>query len=196
MPQHESRARRSAEAPKRRAASHEPPADRTAEEDQPTVRRRKTPEHDRSHKTAQPARPRSRETSGSKTRESGAQDDDRGGKEPSGPAGRSQSAPDEDEAASRTPRDAAPEVIDARHAVVVAGEHVRELTGRMPESVTSLEQTAEGWRIGVEVTESRRVPDTTDVLALYQVVLDQNGGLVSYRRERRYRRGQMEEEQP
>jgi len=87
-------------------------------------------------------------------------------------------------------------VIDARHAVVVAGEHVRELTGRMPESVTSLEQTAEGWRIGVEVTESRRVPDTTDVLALYQVVLDQNGGLVSYRRERRYRRGQMEEEQP
>jgi len=41
----------------------------------------------------------------------------------------------------------------------------------------------------VEVVEVRRIPDTTDVLALYEVTVDDDGALEGYRRRRRYVRG-------
>ena len=68
------------------------------------------------------------------------------------------------------------------------------MTGRQPEGLTSLEHNDDGWHVGVEALESRRVPDSTDILALYRVDLDQDGGLVSYRRERRYYRGRVDGE--
>ncbi len=37
--------------------------------------------------------------------------------------------------------------------------------------------------------EDRRIPSSTDMLALYEVVLDMDGELLSYRRTRRYTRG-------
>lgn len=68
-----------------------------------------------------------------------------------------------------------------------------ELLGREPEGVVSLERTEDGWRIGVEVVEVRRVPDTADVLAEYEVDADSRGRLVGYRRARRYARGQAQD---
>ncbi|NYI84981.1 hypothetical protein HNR68_003611 [Saccharopolyspora hordei] len=64
-----------------------------------------------------------------------------------------------------------------------------ELTGRQIEGVTSIERGDEGWLVGVEVVESRRVPDTADILAVYQAELDHDGDLLSYRRVDRYARG-------
>jgi hypothetical protein len=48
------------------------------------------------------------------------------------------------------------------------------------------------WLVTVEVCELERVPNTTDVLASYIVQLDDNGGLLGYKRERRYLRGEAE----
>jgi hypothetical protein len=64
-----------------------------------------------------------------------------------------------------------------------------ELTGRDAEGVTGLERTDDGWRAQVEVLELRRIPETTDILALYEVDLDSDGDLAGYRRVRRYTRG-------
>ena len=64
-----------------------------------------------------------------------------------------------------------------------------ELTGREAEGVTGLERTDDGWKVLVEVVEVRRIPDTTDVLALYEVTADEDGDLEGYRRLRRYARG-------
>jgi hypothetical protein len=66
------------------------------------------------------------------------------------------------------------------------------LLGRPAEGVISLKRADEGWQVGLEVLEIRRVPDTADVLAEYQVETDENGGLVEYRRVRRYLRGSVE----
>ena len=41
--------------------------------------------------------------------------------------------------------------------------------------------------------ELERVPNTTDVMATYVVQLDDGGGLLGYKRTRRYQRGQAEE---
>ncbi|MBP8538528.1 gas vesicle protein GvpO [Streptomyces sp. MK37H] len=80
----------------------------------------------------------------------------------------------------------------ARDAARSAARHVRGLTGRTPEGITSLERTEDGWTIGIEVVETHRIPDSTDILAEYQVELDDRGELVSYRRAERYYRGRAE----
>jgi hypothetical protein len=70
-----------------------------------------------------------------------------------------------------------------------AREVVQGLTGKRPESVTGLERSDDGWRVDVEVLELERIPSTTDVLATYEVTLDEQGELQGYRRVHRYLRG-------
>ncbi|GAA2520789.1 hypothetical protein GCM10010423_11800 [Streptomyces levis] len=67
-----------------------------------------------------------------------------------------------------------------------------ELTGMEAESVSSFEQTEEGWALEVEVLELERVPDTMSLMASYQVELDSDGQLTGYRRVRRYERGRSD----
>jgi hypothetical protein len=67
-----------------------------------------------------------------------------------------------------------------------------ELTGMEAESVSSFEQTEEGWALEVEVLELERVPDTMSLMASYQVELDSDGQLMGYRRVRRYERGRSD----
>lgn len=45
------------------------------------------------------------------------------------------------------------------------------------------------WRVCVDVVEVRRIPDTTSLMATYEVNLDEHGELLGYRRLRRYHRG-------
>ena len=75
-----------------------------------------------------------------------------------------------------------------------AAQQLLELTGRATEGVTSLEKDGDGWRVQVEVVEVRRIPNTTDVLALYEVDADDQGNLQGYRRIRRYVRGTPDED--
>ncbi|MFF7853086.1 gas vesicle protein GvpO [Streptomyces sp. NPDC007904] len=71
-----------------------------------------------------------------------------------------------------------------------------ELTGMEAESVSSFEQTEEGWALEVEVLELERVPDTMSLMASYQVELDPDGQLTGYRRVRRYERGRADAHRP
>ncbi len=66
---------------------------------------------------------------------------------------------------------------------------IAQLTGREVEGVTLVKPEEDGWQVGVEVVEDRRIPSAGDILALYEIELDEEGDLVSYRRLRRYRRG-------
>jgi hypothetical protein len=51
----------------------------------------------------------------------------------------------------------------------------------------------DGWCVLVDVLEVPRIPDTTSLLAIYEVQLDNEGELKEYRRVRRYRRGAADE---
>ncbi len=51
----------------------------------------------------------------------------------------------------------------------------------------------DGWCVVVDVLELPRIPDTTSLLASYEVRIDQDGELMGYRRVRRYRRGSADE---
>ncbi|OUC93495.1 hypothetical protein CA984_26185 [Streptosporangium minutum] len=67
--------------------------------------------------------------------------------------------------------------------------HIAELTGREAEGVVFVQPEQDGWRVGIEVVEDRRVPSSGDILALYEIDMDREGNLLSYRRTRRYKRG-------
>ncbi|MFJ4622107.1 gas vesicle protein [Streptomyces sp. NPDC088812] len=77
-----------------------------------------------------------------------------------------------------------------------ARSQLAELTGMTAESVSSFEQTEDGWSLEVEVLELARVPDTMSLMASYQVELDPQGQLTGYRRVRRYERGRADAHRP
>ncbi|MFC0008060.1 gas vesicle protein GvpO [Micromonospora siamensis] len=81
------------------------------------------------------------------------------------------------------------EPISAAEAAREGLRQVVALTGRDPLGVTSIQPTDDGWLVGVEVVEDHRIPASTDLLGLYDVELDLDGGLLGYRRTRRYQRG-------
>ena len=67
-----------------------------------------------------------------------------------------------------------------------------KLVGCPTEGVTGFRRTDDGWVLTVEVLEVERVPETTDVMASYQVETDRDGGIVSFDRRRRYLRAETE----
>ncbi len=73
-----------------------------------------------------------------------------------------------------------------------ARDQLAELTGMHAESVSSFEQTEDGWSLEVEVLELERVPDTMSLMGSYEVQLDPEGQLTGYRRVRRYERGRSD----
>ena len=81
--------------------------------------------------------------------------------------------------------------LNAKDAAEVAKEHITELNGQEPVAMTSVELTdQDGWVVEFEVVEDRRIPSSSDVLALYEVEVDADGELLGFRRTRRYLRGQ------
>lgn len=83
-------------------------------------------------------------------------------------------------------------VSGAAAAMRSAAGQLAELLGRLPDSVSSLKPTTDGWEAQVEVVELERIPDTTSVMASYRVTIDAEGELVSYERTRRYSRGMID----
>ncbi|MFI1564718.1 gas vesicle protein [Streptomyces sp. NPDC020490] len=77
-----------------------------------------------------------------------------------------------------------------------ARAQLAELTGMAAESVSSFDQTEDGWSLEIEVLELARVPDTMSLMASYQVELDPDGQLTGYRRVRRYERGRADSHRP
>jgi Gas vesicle synthesis protein GvpO len=83
--------------------------------------------------------------------------------------------------------------LTAREAAKAALRQIAELTGKSPEGITGMERTEDGWAVGIEVVEDRRVPSSADILATYESIIDADGELLSCRRVRRYARGRADD---
>ena len=75
-----------------------------------------------------------------------------------------------------------------------ARELLRSVRGVEAESVSGIgRSSSNGWKVTLEVVELRRIPESTDVLATYEVELDADGRFLGFSRGRRYSRSQAED---
>lgn len=81
---------------------------------------------------------------------------------------------------------------DAKATVGRAREQLEALLDLPVESVSGFERTRDGWLVTLEVLELSRIPESTDVLASYEMELDDDRNLLRYTRGRRYHRSQAD----
>jgi Gas vesicle synthesis protein GvpO len=79
------------------------------------------------------------------------------------------------------------EILDA------AKDQLTVLTGRIPDSVSGLRRSDNGWRMRIDMVELERIPPSTSVMATYEVELDRDGNVIGYEQERRFVRGQADD---
>jgi hypothetical protein len=79
--------------------------------------------------------------------------------------------------------------LSARDLTLAARQTIEELTGFRSEAVSGFQWDGETWLVSVDVCELERVPSTMDLIATYVVQLDDRGGLLGFKRERRFERG-------
>ena len=78
-----------------------------------------------------------------------------------------------------------------------AKEQLAEVTGFSPVAAVGGFKDEEGWHISVDVLEMARLPESTDIIGTYEVVLDPEGNMVKFEKKRSRLRGEsyeMEEE--
>ena len=66
------------------------------------------------------------------------------------------------------------------------------MLGRPVETVLGVDSESGGWIVTAQVVELARIPNTTDVLGEYEVVLNKKGEVIRFRRTRRVHRGETD----
>jgi hypothetical protein len=67
--------------------------------------------------------------------------------------------------------------------------------GKTPSNgVTGVSKTEDGWAVLLEALERKAIPDTMDVLGLYELRLDNEGNLLGFDRRKLRKRGETKEE--
>jgi len=68
----------------------------------------------------------------------------------------------------------------------------KDVLNRQPESVSLLEKTEKGWRMEVEVLERKAIPDSFDLLSVFELNLDAAGNIMSFKQIKKIRRGDLQ----
>jgi hypothetical protein len=83
--------------------------------------------------------------------------------------------------------------MNADEIVRKAQEDYSRVTKARIDGVTGLSRTDEGWVVLLEALERKAIPDTMDVLGLYEVRMDEEGNLLSFERKKLRKRGETEQ---
>jgi hypothetical protein len=63
-----------------------------------------------------------------------------------------------------------------------AKKQMSELIERQPSSVTAVSKDEKGWHVSLEMLERKAIPERMDLLASYDVLLDEKGNVVEFDR--------------
>jgi hypothetical protein len=72
-------------------------------------------------------------------------------------------------------------------------QQMEAITGLSPETVSRLDRAEDGWSVGIDMLEHRSIPRTYDLLASFDVSLDQDGNIQNWHRTGRFVRCQQTE---
>jgi len=84
--------------------------------------------------------------------------------------------------------------MNANEVIEKAREEFISLGKKPADGITGLSKTEEGWSILMEALERKAIPDTMDVLGLYELRLDNDGHLLSLDRKKLRKRGETQED--
>ncbi|MBI2329412.1 MAG: gas vesicle protein [Chloroflexi bacterium] len=84
--------------------------------------------------------------------------------------------------------------MNASEVLERAREEFVKLGKKPADGVTGLSKTDGGWSILLEALERKAIPDTMDVLGLYELHLDDEGNLLGLDRKKLRKRGETREE--
>jgi len=71
-----------------------------------------------------------------------------------------------------------------------AKSQIAKLTGLKPVTTTGAIRDEKGWHLVIDMLEMTRIPASTDILGEYELLLDDEGKLLSFERKRTHLRGQ------
>ncbi len=65
---------------------------------------------------------------------------------------------------------------------VKARKDLGKITGLEPSSIVGTARDDRGWRISMEMVEKHSIPDSMDILATYEVLVDEEGNVMEFNR--------------
>ena len=68
---------------------------------------------------------------------------------------------------------------------------IKEMLRKEPESISSIEKNENGWTLHCEVLEKKAIPETYDLLKVYEFILDHDAKINSFKVLRKIRRGDV-----
>jgi hypothetical protein len=80
--------------------------------------------------------------------------------------------------------------MDGQQIALRAKEQMSGITGKKADTISGLTKDEQGWHVSVDLVEMRRIPESSDMLATYEVLLDTDGQMLTYKRTRRYLRSE------
>ena len=83
--------------------------------------------------------------------------------------------------------------MNAQEVIAKARGHIANLGKRSDDGVTSMSRIDNGWAISIEVLERKAIPDTMDILGLYEIIINNEGDLLSLERKKLRKRGDTAE---
>jgi len=84
--------------------------------------------------------------------------------------------------------------MNANELIKKAQEDFARLSKLPVNAVIGLSKTEEGWVVSLEALERKAIPDTMDVLGLYEIRLDSDGNLLGFERKKLRKRGETQED--
>jgi hypothetical protein len=77
--------------------------------------------------------------------------------------------------------------------VVQARRQLEALTGLPADTVSRFDRGESGWTLTMDMVEHRAIPRTNDLIAVFEVLLDDGGNLIHWHRTGRHLRNQSAE---
>lgn len=68
---------------------------------------------------------------------------------------------------------------------------IKDLLKKEPETISLLEKSQDGWTIQCDVLEKKAIPETFDLLKIFEFKLDNIGRITSFKQIRKIRRGDL-----
>lgn len=83
---------------------------------------------------------------------------------------------------------------DVHQLIESAREEISRATGLELSTTLGASKDERGWRISMEMIEKHSIPDQMDILATYDVILDDDGKLLEFNRRKLRKRVDIEDE--